>query len=67
MFLIICENLWGSSGGDPGGVDSTINDRLNKVIVGVKKGSNATCNEPLPKADYQICPTLMPPHHQANL
>ena len=47
MFLIICElidKLSGSLGGDHDGVDSMISDILNKVIVGVNKGSKATCN-----------------------
>ena len=44
----------------------TISDRLNKVIVGVNKGSKATCNELPPKADRHICPTLIPAHHKTN-
>ena len=47
ILLFICQlidKLSWSLGGDHGGVDSTISDILNKVIVGVNKGSKATCN-----------------------
>jgi len=50
LFLIICQlidKLSGSLGGDHDSVDSTISDRLNKVIVGVNKGSKVTYNEPV--------------------
>jgi len=46
MFLVICElidKLSGSLGDDHDGVDHTIGNRLNKVIVGVNKGSKAKC------------------------
>ena len=42
MFLVICELIdkWSESlGGNHDGVDRTIGDKLNKVIVGVNKGS----------------------------
>jgi len=41
MFLVICElidKVSRSLGGDDDGVDHAIGDRLNKEIVGVKKG-----------------------------
>ena len=63
MFLIVCElidNLWRSLGGDRDDVDSTISDRLNIVIVCVNKESKAMHNEPPPKAEHRIGPTLMP-------
>jgi len=47
MFLVICEliaKLSGSLGGDHDGIDRALGDRLNKVIVGVNKGSTAMCN-----------------------
>jgi len=50
MFLVICElidKLSGQSGlldGDRDSVYRAIGDRLNKLIVGVNKGSKATCN-----------------------
>ena len=50
MFLIICELIEGHCG-EYYGVDSTISDILNKVIVDFNKGSNATHNEPSPKTD----------------
>jgi len=47
MFLVICEltdKMSVSLGGDHDGVDRAIGDKLNKVIVGVNKGSKAMCN-----------------------
>jgi len=49
MFLVIPElidKLSGPLGGDRDGVGKAIGDRLNKVKVGVNKGSNGTCNHP---------------------
>jgi len=46
MFLVICElidKLSWSLGGLHDDVDHVISDKLNKVIVGVNKGSKATC------------------------
>ena len=50
MFLIICElidNLSGSLGGDCDGVDRATGDRLNKMIVGITKGSKGMCDNHL--------------------
>ena len=47
MLMVISElihQLSGSLGGNPDGVDHAIGDTLNKVTVGVNKGSKATCN-----------------------
>jgi len=49
MFLVMCkliDNMSRSLGGDHDAVDSAMGDRLNKVIVGVNKGSKDTCNDP---------------------
>ena len=71
MFLVICElvdKLSESLGGDHDGGDRGIGKRLNRVIVGVNKGSKATCNQPPPRlSDEQASPTLMPPHRNAKL
>jgi len=53
MFLVIYEltdKLSRSLGGDHDGVDIAIGDRLNKVIVGVNKGSKAACKKKHSKA-----------------
>ena len=47
MILVICgliDKLSRSLGGDHDSGDSMISDIFNKVIVGVNKGSKATCN-----------------------
>jgi len=49
MILVMCElidNVSGSLGGDRDGADNTIDNGLNKVIVGVKNRSKATCSQP---------------------
>jgi len=69
IFLAICElldKMSGSPSDNYDGADHAIGDRLNKVIVGVDKGSKAMCKNH-PKAVRRKCyPTLMPSYHNAN-
>jgi len=47
LFLVICElidKLSGSLGGNHDGIVCVISNILNKMIVGVNKGSKAMCN-----------------------
>ena len=68
MILVMCElidNVSGSLGGDRDGADNTIDNGLNKVIVGVKNRSKAMCSQPFQGWSWNK-PYSMPPHHNAN-
>ena len=61
MFLVICElidKLSRSLGGDHDSVDSMISDILNEIIVGVNKGSKATCKQPPQRMHAEMSPPL---------